>query len=264
MNPLGQSPKFTATAADPNTADTLTYTWEKTGGRWHNAPQTGPTGNVAYWVQPSGGQSGRYTITVTVSDGVASTNDATTSMTIEVPSCTILVDGNSHVNPADGQSGFLAAGGTGRLSFRKGDHEACPIPGMANFTTDPAAHWITASGFGTLSDPVYTHYIEYTVAENTTHEARTTSIGTPYPSWIWEPLHPGGAGGRTQARRRADLPDHRDHVHTDKVDGGGPLLRQRVHAAVGQDGLWGGWRVQGQRPVALAARARADLRLQRG
>ena len=50
-------------------------------------------------------------------------------MTIEVPSCTILVDGNSHVNPADGQSGFLAAGGTGRLSFRKGDHEACPSRG---------------------------------------------------------------------------------------------------------------------------------------
>ena len=203
INPLGQSPKFTATAADPNTADTLTYTWEKTGGRWHNAPQTGPTGNVAYWVQPSGGQSGRYTITVTVSDGVASTNDATTSMTIEVPSCTILVDGNSHVNPADGQSGFLAAGGTGRLSFRKGDHEACPIPGMANFTTDPAADWITASGFGTLSDPVYTHYIEYTVAENTTYEARTTSIGTPYPSWIWSRFIPVGQAG---VRRPAVVP----------------------------------------------------------
>ena len=59
MNPLGQSPKFTATAADPNTADTLTYTWEKTGGRWHNAPQTGPTGNVAYWVQPPGLEASR-------------------------------------------------------------------------------------------------------------------------------------------------------------------------------------------------------------
>ena len=151
MNPLGQSPKFTATATDPNTADTLTYTWDKTGGTWHST-----SGNVAHWIQPGRGQSGRYTITVTVSDGVDSTDDATTSMTIEVPSCTILVDGNSHVNPADGQSGFLAAEGTGRLSFRKGDHDACPIPEMANFATRPAADWITASGSGTLSDPVFT------------------------------------------------------------------------------------------------------------
>ena len=190
MNPLGQSPKFTATATDPNTADTLTYTWEKTGGTWHST-----SGNVAHWIQPGRGQSGRYTITVTVSDGVDSTDDATTSMTIEVPSCTILVDGNSHVNPADGQSGFLAAGGTGRLSFRKGDHDACPIPEMANFATRPAADWITASGSGTLSDPVFTHYIEYTVAENTTPDARTTSIGTLYPNWMWSRFIPVGQAG---------------------------------------------------------------------
>ena len=207
----------------------------------------------------------------------ASTNDATTSMTIEVPSCTILVDGNSHVNPADGQSGFLAAGGTGRLSFRKGDHEACPIPGMANFTTDPAADWITASGFGTLSDPVYTHYIEYTVAENTTNEARTTSIGTPYPSWIWSRFIPvGQAGVRRPAVVQTCPTTAITYTRTSWTVGGryyGSRFTQPwAKMGYGEAGgcrasglsLSQPGRVQGQRPVALSARARADLRLQRG
>ena len=217
INPLGQSPKFTATATDPNTADTLTYAWDKTGGTWHST-----SGNVAHWIQPGRGQSGRYTITVTVSDGVDSTDDATTSMTIEVPSCTILVDGNSHVNPADGQSGFLAAGGTGRLSFRKGDHEACPIPGMANFATRPAADWITASGSGPImGDPVFTHYIEYTVAENTTSDARAPPRSAPFTL-----TGCGPASSRWGRRAYADPPSCRP----------ARPLRSRTH---GPRGRWG-------------------------
>ena len=195
INPNGQSPKLTAVGADPNTDDTLTYTWEKTGGSWHS---TSSTDGTAYWIAPRSREETSNTITVTVSDSVAATADASRSITVDVPSCIIHVDGNSHVEPATGLSGYDATGGVGRLNFRKGDHDACPIPGMANFATRPEVDWITATGTGTLSraeDPTYTHYIEYTVKPNDTYEPRTTSLGTNYLDWIWPRFIPVGQAG---------------------------------------------------------------------
>ena len=190
--------RFTAVASDAN-GDTLTYTWTSTGGRWEPRGATPATTEAStVWGVSGPQESGSYIIKVTVSDGVAETADASSSITVSIPNCAILVDGNSGFNPADDILGYPAEGGVGKLKFRKGADSRCSIPSMGSFETRPRASWITATNEGAIpagTDNIHTHFIEYTVAANGSSESRGTSIGTRHYGW-GRFIHVGQAGAR--------------------------------------------------------------------
>jgi len=105
----GETSKITCVASDPD-GDTLTYTWEATGGTI-----TG-TENIATWEAPSVG--GEFVISVSVNDGKGGVTESSCRIVVQIPEVTVIL------TPLPDESGSIYYDGEKITSFRIGDNDS--------------------------------------------------------------------------------------------------------------------------------------------
>jgi len=148
----GGTSTLTCTAIDANPGDILTYTWTKTGGSLSST-----TGTSTTWTAPT--VNGTYTITCTVSDGIATDSDskAITVTDYTPPSGFVFVQGGTFTmgdNLGDGYSDELPLHSVTLSDFYIGATEVTQAEWTATMGSNPA------SGYG-VGDTYPVYYVSW-------------------------------------------------------------------------------------------------------
>ena len=197
----GQTVTLTATAADPDSHDTLHYEWAIDGpGVLGDGTGINTEASVV-WRAGKAGTDTRITVTVVDRANPEASDKLEASATVTIrtvapPDCYIALSGN--LTDFGQGTGFPVGRDVGQLYYALSRDSRCTDPVLSDFTTT-APGWIRALSMDTSTDPDHPrenkdgwdHFIEFQVDANPTYAIRQADV------WV------AGSSERSTLRQQA-------------------------------------------------------------
>ena len=197
----GQTVTLTATAADPDSHDTLHYVWASEGYGDLDPNDTGITEASVVWRAGKAGTDTRITVTVVDRENPEASDKLEASATVTIrtvapPDCYIALSGN--LTDFGQGTGFPVGADVGQLYYALSRDNRCTDPVLSDFRTT-APGWIRALSMDTSTDPDHPrenkdgwdHFIEFQVDANPTYAIRQADV------WV------AGSSERSTLRQQA-------------------------------------------------------------
>ena len=197
----GQTVTLTATAADPDSHDTLHYEWAIDGpGVLGDGTGINTEASVV-WRAGKAGTDTRITVTVVDRENPEASDKLEASATVTIrtvapPDCSIALSGN--LTDFGQGTGFPVGADVGQLYYALSRDSRCTDPVLRDFRTT-ASGWIRALSMDTSTDPDHPrenkdgwdHFIEFQVDANPTYAIRQADV------WV------AGSSERSTLRQQA-------------------------------------------------------------